>query len=414
MREFQGNSFQYEISVYKKVIFPLVWLKVFFASLFQSIRQVIWAELIQGKKIENEITNLILFGVFCILSLVTYYLQNYTQVILISFVLIWMFDYFFATNQYNNLEESPTISLKQIKDSDEFHYQMDLINHHPVKIKFIEGEIKQIYILPTEITGGAFEETMGIVWQCFLLLYNDKILLINEAKNPHEILNQAKEFKTIFNLNIPIIFKYSEGNNPYSEANLPNSLIKPTKTIRCQVNERKYHIYSQWNLENSWLLLKQVFSESGFFLFVLIMAGFMIKFGGWVNFFVANYLGFEIPVLVVYNLGEWFDPQWQTLDLLEFAIAILIIIVKGWEVSKEKHFYIDKYYLKFFINNKKIAQLKTKEIETVLLLNKPQLSLLILDTEQGLQITELQQKIQFSTLLLKLEEGLSYFQKQNS
>ena len=133
----------------------------------------------------------------------------------------------------------------------------------------------------------------------------------------------------------------------------------------------------------------------------------MIKFGSWVDFFVRNYLGLKVPVLIIYNLGEWFSPKFDTLDIIELAIAIFLMIFKGWQISREKHLFLDKYFLKFYIDNKKITQLKTSEIETALIINQPQLSLLVLDSQQWLQITDLQQKKDFKTMLLKLEEGLS-------
>ena len=409
MKEFKGNSFYYKTGLYNKLMFPLVQLKIIFNSLYKSIGQIIWAELIKGKKIDNEITSLILFVIFCILSLIIYYLQNYKDFIFISFIIIWYLDYFFAQNQYFNLKKSVHIKLKQSENSSHIQYSIKFPNHKNVNHKLNSEQIKQIEIIVTEAKGGAFEENMGLIWQCFLMLYNDKSFLINEGKNPNEILNQAEKFNENFKLNLPIIFKSSQGNNKYGEFSLNEDMWQDCNTIRTQINERKYHIYSKWSFGNSWNFLKQVFNESGFLLFVIIMSDFMMKFGSWVNFFIGNYLGWKIPVLNIYSMGEWFSPKLDLIDIIEIAIGIVIMIIQGWKISRQKHFYLDKYFLKYFIDNKKITQFSTPKIKTILLFKKPQLSLFILDDEQWLKITELQEKRQFKTILLKLEEGLNKF-----
>ena len=52
---FQGKSIYPQKSVYAILIFPVAQLKKLFQSLYSFLLKVIWAELIQNKKNDNEL-----------------------------------------------------------------------------------------------------------------------------------------------------------------------------------------------------------------------------------------------------------------------------------------------------------------------------------------------------------------------
>ena len=74
-----------------------------------------------------------------------------------------------------------------------------------------------------------------------------------------------------------------------------------------------------------------------------------------------------------------------------------------------EHIYINKYFCKFLIGNKQIAQFATKQIESILLLTKPESEILIFDDKKYLKLEEFQQKEELQELIYQLELALNNF-----
>jgi hypothetical protein len=92
------------------------------------------------------------------------------------------------------------------------------------------------------------------------------------------------------------------------------------------------------------------------------------------------------------------------------AIAIALLIFKGAKLSREKHIYLDTHALKFSIDHQKQAQIETNQIETVLLMESPAPTILILSQDQAIQICNLQLETS-KAMLVKLEEGIKEFRR---
>jgi hypothetical protein len=97
---FQGKSIYPQKSVYAILIFPVVQLKKLFQSLYSFLLKVMWAELIEGKKKDNELVGLFLFVMFLILSWLSYVSKAYFSIFFILFFIIWCLDYNFAKSEY--------------------------------------------------------------------------------------------------------------------------------------------------------------------------------------------------------------------------------------------------------------------------------------------------------------------------
>lgn len=97
---FQGKVAYLSNHWYENLIFPLVQVKKLLQTIYNFLRHLIWSELIYGQKLDNEIAHLVAFLSFCIFSIFTYYLEDYTQLILIASFFIWYLDLWFAKQQY--------------------------------------------------------------------------------------------------------------------------------------------------------------------------------------------------------------------------------------------------------------------------------------------------------------------------
>lgn len=403
--KFQGNLYEIKSNIYEKIMSPLAQLKKIFAQFYSSLLQIIWNELMTGKKIEDEITNLVLFVIFCLLSFTSYYFQNYLETIIIILAIFWNIDYFIAQNQFMLMKPGIQVSLEGVNLIDyKLKFSANDVREYQIDLQ----QIKYINLKQREIEKGAFQEKIGTIWQMCLIGYDQSIYLIDEAKNLSDILQSAYILKN--QLNMPIVFADSLGNNDYAAFSLSNETWRRPNNIKCRHINNKWHIYSQWDFHNFWLWLQQIFVESGFFLFVLIMSAFMIKFGTWVEFFLSGLLDIQLPILNIYTAKEWFSPDFDFSDRIELTIAMWLMVYKGWQISRKKQIYIDKYFCKFLTGSKQIAQFSTKQIESILLLNKPQLEILIFDQKKYLILDDFQKKEELQEMVYHLESVVNSFQ----
>jgi len=399
---FRGKIIYQPLGFYGSLISPLAIVKKTFKFIYDLLLQLIWSELIQGKKFANEIASLLAFLVFSLLSWLFYYLQAYNQIIIILFATIWFVDYQIAKNQFmKNKHLSVTLDfttentvIRQIQNPD----------GNSFKSEFLASQVRQIYISHQQISGGAFQEVVGTVWQIEINLEDGNNLLIDQQKKAFLAVKKAKLLTTY--LDVPIIFIFSEGNGKYAAENINlEKLDSLPQTIKLHKKNDRLHLYSQWQITNSWLLLKQIFEKSGFFLFLLIINAFMLRFGALVNGIVSPFFGVKGGVIYFPSIFEWFKPELGLIQLLGLIFAIAVMIVKGANLSRAKHIYLDKHELKFFRDNQKLAQIKTENIETVLLIQEPFPLILILGDNQELIIQDLQQEAEFKAFMLKLEQG---------
>jgi hypothetical protein len=132
----------------------------------------------------------------------------------------------------------------------------------------------------------------------------------------------------------------------------------------------------------------------------------MIKFGTWVEFFLSSFLNIQFPILNIYTPQEWFNPELDLKDGIELTIAMWLMVYRGWQISRKKQIYIDKYFCKFVTGGKQIAQFATKQIESILLLNKPQLEILIFDQKKYLILNDFQKKEELQEMVYHLESAI--------
>ncbi|PSO47036.1 MAG: hypothetical protein BRC33_13860 [Cyanobacteria bacterium SW_9_44_58] len=254
-----------------------------------------WRELLSGEKIEYEYVNLFLFIVFCILSLIFCYLRDYSEPILITFFILWFIDI--------------AISKKQCQQSNAFSSVFITFRENTVQIitkssqqdsihlKYDQRQLASLAIAQSPIYSQSFQTVIGTLWQVIFYLADGTRIIIDEKSSPHKSLNQAKNIAS--KLAIPIYFLDSEGHGDYAASELPVENQTPYHNINVTQQGQKWHIYSKWRLRDIWQLLKQILSQVGFILFVLIITSFMIKFGGILHSFLATYLGFGTQTIIL-------------------------------------------------------------------------------------------------------------------
>lgn len=401
---FRGKVTYPDKGFYASLIWPLVQLKKFFETIHDFLIKIIWSELIQGETIVNEWASLLLFVIFTVFSIAVYRLEDYKDIILIGFVVVWFLDIWLARQRF--IRGKKTLVLLEKQKENKIFCGIFLPGVKRIGREFESDRVECIYISQNQVRSGAFEEVLGTVWHIEVALENDCDVLVDEHRRVIDAVKKAKVLANYFK--VPIIFKSSQGEGKYAEQNLSNQLAL-LKTIKIETNKQRWQIYLKWQLNKLGNLFKEIWKESGFFLFLLILSGFMFHYGNFANGILEFYLGRNSGVIEVHNIWVWFAPKLELLDIAEFALAIFIIVFKGWEISREKHIIIDRYRLQFFLNKKKISQVKTREIESILLLEKPSWTLLILSKDKAITIRNFQEEKELTTLAIQLEKAVKEF-----
>jgi hypothetical protein len=402
---FQGKSIYPQKSVYAILIFPLVWLKKLFQSLYSFLLKVMWAELIEGKKKDNELAGLFLFVIFLMLSWLSYLSKAYFPIIFTLFFIIWCLDYNFAKSEYRKGKYTIPIKITD-KGEERLLWSFALPHQKPLQSELNWGQIRALMIDHRSIYGGSFQEKIGNVWQISLQGFDGSEWVIDEEKTVTQAFNQVRIFTQW--IDVPIIFRGSRGHNNYAEYPLDPDIIKfldSTKPgIEVQTNQQKWHIYSVWRLRHSWALFKQIFQDSGFILFLLVMSKVMLICGQIIDGVIKGFQG----NVVILEVPNHLFSQWT---FFPFLIAIALMVYKGWQLSRVKHSYLDQNFFKVAIDNQVMGKLNTAEIKAVLFLANPDSEILILTAKEAIIIPKLQTEEDSQLYLHYLQQGIEYFQQ---
>ncbi|MFN5922813.1 MAG: hypothetical protein ACK466_03155, partial [Pseudanabaena sp.] len=177
--KFQGQIPNHEEAFYTHLFLPIVWLKRGLESIQKYINNVIWSELIAGESLDNDFFNLILFTVFCLLSIATYRFQHYQVQIILICSIIWYLDKIFTQNKYFNSQKKTITSLVHTKDGN-VSWTMISPQGETRQLRFHENNINYIQIKYIVIVGGAFKETIANAWQVAVCLNDEQKLLMYE------------------------------------------------------------------------------------------------------------------------------------------------------------------------------------------------------------------------------------------
>lgn len=109
----------------------------------------------------------------------------------------------------------------------------------------------------------------------------------------------------------------------------------------------------------------------------------MIQFGG--------LLHIGIIFWVTKNQLDWstLAPTLRWQMVAKFLVAVVIMLIKGAQLSREEHIYITLTKLSFVIGTQELGQIATPRIKTLLFLKQPVPSLLVLADNSNIGIREL-------------------------
>ncbi|WP_019502486.1 hypothetical protein [Pseudanabaena sp. PCC 6802] len=415
--KFQGHIPNRSPEFYTKFLMPIVLLKKAVDSVRRYIDRAIWTELVKGEKVDNEILNLVLFIVFCLLSLLTFRLEKYQTSVIILFSCLWYVDRLLAKRRYFHGKERSVTSLTASKDG-MVAWTMRSPLEEPRQMRFHRHHLSHIAIRAIRANGGAFDSAIARAWQVELILTDETNLLMYEEPRAIDAIDRARELADLFE--VRIVFRDSEGQRAYADpaiartsSSMRMASRNPTRNNAVGLTQtaQRWHIFSRWTFGHSWQFFGKVFHESGFLLFTLLLTRFMSRFGEMLDTLITYYRASEIVYLDFSGIFNFFfQPNLSWIDWIAVAIATTIAIGRGAQISQVKHVYIDRQKFRFAINRKEIRQFNLPEIEMVLLITQPEPLILICDRDRALEIRDLLREEDYRAMWIDIEQGIAHFQ----
>lgn len=156
-----------------------------------------------------------------------------------------------------------------------------------------------------------------------------------------------------------------------------------------------------------------ILRESGFFLFLLIVAGVMIKFGGLLIFLYDRFYGsgmasvnMEFSFLGIISV---FEPESDPVDIVEYAVAMALLIRKTLLLARPQHVSIDRTTTRYYVNKKLEGECKTAEMDHVWLLTSPEPTIVLSDPDSSIVVKNLKSMQEFKSFFHKIREAMETF-----
>jgi hypothetical protein len=387
-------------SPYALAITPLVQLKKIFQSLYTSLLKVMWQELWAGEVQDNEAFNLILFLIFLLLCWLTFSFRTASQWLFTLFFLFWFID---NSITHRNFQEGHYIRRVYLRRDGpgNLRWQLQLPQSPPLSMEFNPGQVQSIGVQRREIRGGAFQDKLATVWQGQLLLYDGSDWIFEEDQNLDRVLEAIAVIQGLLGEPVPVVFEASHGLGAYALNRITPQeeaqLLQQRQGVGVKRTERKWQIFSRWRWGDSWLLIQQIFRESGFLLFVILMMGFMVQLGAILDGFRRAFAGEMVYVEIPTNFG--LVLPWQDWRIgLPLLLAIAVMIYRGWGLSRVKHCAVDQHFVRANLDHQSLGKLTTEAVEAVLTVGREKPEILVLTASHSLVIPSFQ----------RLEEALVY------
>jgi hypothetical protein len=396
------------------IIWPFVKMKTFVDEIYQGLLSMIWAELFKNEANQfSESTHIIAFLVLSVFSMLFYHFEGLEDIIILTFFTLWIIDTYlnklgFQINKYEQI-------VLEIRDSD-LIWKSFIPKEGVIKEQIKRINIIKISLAPTIHAGGAFRVKGAQSWRIFIVIDDFNDYIIYEEKNFTRAIKKARDLAN--NLKVPLEIANSIGNGDYAAEKISSfdSHYRQTdsnlwKTIQIATTVQ---IYKKFSVAMFKKIIKSVLKEAGVFLFIVIMAGVMVRFGMLLTFLIGSQIGLESPTLVL-NLSftgvlSFFAPKIDYISVTTLCIAIAMLIYSGLQHSQERRITINDKNLQYRSKGKAIGQLVTKNIDQLILLTEPKPNLLIIEhSGKCIEIDKIEDEEEGEELYFHILEQLDDF-----
>jgi len=394
--------------IFPRLIYPVAIAKIYVEAVYCKILGMIWDELFKGKSELSQTGNFIALVVFCIFSLLMYHIDEYVGYVIAVLAAVWFLDVQLARHKYRNCNRNEIIRLIKSPQGKVILRKNSPEGEVEYETELIPSEVNHISIYQAERKGGAFQATVATVWRSCVSFNDESELLLSEDDDLPRALKKVRYLAKL--LGVQFKFKHSQNVEPGTQ---PGRDKNAEDDIKVESNNNRFKISTRWTSNMRLHFIVLILKESGFFLFVLIVAGVMIKFGGLLIFLYDRFYGSGM-VIVNMEFNFWgilsvFEPDWDVVDIVEYVAAITFLIRKTLLLARPQHISIDKALTRYYVNDKLAGECRTGEIENVTLLTNPEPTIVVLNSNSSIEVRDLKSMQEFKSFFQKIREGIEKF-----
>ena len=391
-----------------KLIYPIAIAKEYVEVVYRKLLGMIWSELFKGESDLSQGGNFIAFALFCLFSFLMFRIEEYIGFIILILASVWILDVLLARRRYRHCQQHETIrliknrqgrlTLQKITPDRKLEYEANLS----------PSEVDHISIFQYNRKGGAFKEKIATVWRSSIRFNEGSELLLTEDRFLRETMKKVRIVSRL--LGTQYKFKYGQDQTAFALSQKSN---RTDDNIRLESKENSLNIYTKLTSAVRLRFVVLVLKESGFFLFLLVVAAVMIKFGSLLSFLFARFYGSGMPItnfeLNFVGILSVFKPELDVLDGIEYAIAMALLIRKTWLLARPQYVSIDPEKTRYYVNDNLAGECNTREIDTISLLTKPEPTIVVLNPNASIEVRNLRSIQEFKSFFLKIREGVGRF-----
>ena len=362
--------------IFARLFYPVAIAKIYMDAAYRKLLGLIWDELFKGRAELDQTGNFIVFGFFCILSIILYHFNFLVPYIVLALAVIWQLDLLIARHQHRHCSRNDLVRL--LKGPREKYTLKKVSPEGTVDYtaSFSPSEVSHIAVSRIGRKGGAFREKVATVWQSSVSFIDGSELLLSEDKALLQAIRKAGYVSKLVGAQFRFRNDLGPEINPES-----GSETKLKDNIKLKSWPDKVKISTKWTSKMKLQFLLQVLKESGFFLFLLVVAGVMIKFGGLLIFLYHRFYGSGM-MTVNMEFSFWgvlsvFTPDWDVVDVGEYVLALLLIIRKTLLLAQSQAVTIDKDFTRYYRNGTLCGECNTHHIDNICLLANPEPSIVV-------------------------------------
>ena len=394
--------------IFPALIYPLAIAKLYVEAAYRKILSMLWDELFKGQSELSQTGNFIALVIFSIFSLLMYHIDDYVGYVIAALAAVWILDVRLARHKYRScrrneiirLIKSPQgkIILRKSSQEGEVEYEAEL---NP-------AEVNHITLYQAERKGGAFQETVATVWRSCVSFNDGSELLFSEDTDLSRASKKVRYLSTL--LRVQFQFKHGQSDEPAAR---PVRKESTEDGIKVEAKNDRFKVSTRWTSNMRLQFIALILKESGFFLFVLIVAGVMIKFGGLLIFLYERFYG-SAMVSVNMQFNFWgilsvFEPDWDVVDIVEYAAAIAFLLRKTLLMARPRLVSIDREFTRHYVNDHPVGECRTAEIENVTLVSGPEPAIIVLDPKSSIEVRGLKSMKEFKAFYQKIRAGIEKF-----
>lgn len=401
---------RYAAGPYTYLIVPFVRIRNAAEYVFDLLAGLIWQELMGNAPNYSQSAQFAAFALFSVIAYALWHIPDYSYELFLAVALLaWVGDYVCTRRHILQSSQETQVLLKYGPDGHLF-WRRNNPQGDADTLQCAPHEVMNIALAQETVEGGVFDTVVGRIWRLYLTLQDGTALLLDE--HPEFLVALKRGRRVAERLHTQIVCEQSEGDHPLAAASIhAGRRAERTGNVKVVRAAGTVTITSRWSGKNIGKLCEQIVKSVSFLVFLLIVEGFMVKYGQLLNWLINPYLGWkapDFPIEISFG-GVWslFAPDNDWKEWLKIGLVLAVMVFQGWRMGRKKTVVIGQETTSVFVGKKLLATCYTAKLYPPMVLLAPSPSLLLFDERHAVQLRNFQTAEELRCFALSMQQEFS-------